>query len=399
MTDNKTPNETAPQNTKWRTYLAFAFAVLFAISLVAANHAAWLVTTVLDTESFVDSLAPIPQDPDVARALGQSIADTITESSEVGERIADALPDGLAFLAVPVTQGLSDAIAGIATDIVQSEAFGTVWRAALTLTHKTALLFVEGADVGVISSEDGVVTLDLTDVVTPIFEQLDTLGFDVLDGTTPDLTIELMEVEGEGTIQTIVRLINSIRWFVLALTVILVIAVFATATDKRRATLWVGTATAGAMLVSIIDIRYLKSAVTSGIEDPVNLAGVNATLDIVFSRFVLQSWIVFGLGLVIALGGWLTGNSERAVSLRSTFTGEGGDSDSPRFATFVSGHKRLLEWGAAGVFGLVLLMAPTTSPGLVVFAVAAMLVFISGIEFIASKSSQALANSDSGSDD
>ncbi|MFV1999013.1 MAG: hypothetical protein ACC654_01460, partial [Acidimicrobiia bacterium] len=195
MTETQAPPQDNRTGPKWRMYLALAFTVLFAISLVAANHAAWLVTTVMDTDTFVDALAPIPQDPDVARALGQGIADNILDSAEVGQKIADALPDGLAFLAVPVAQGLSDRIAGIATDIVQSDAFSAIWQRTLALAHRTALLFIRGVDNKILSSEDGVVTLDLTEAAAPIFEQLDTLGFDLLDGTTPDLTIELFEVE------------------------------------------------------------------------------------------------------------------------------------------------------------------------------------------------------------
>lgn len=390
MTETQAPQRNARSGPRWRTYLALAFTVLFAISLVAANHAAWLVTTVLDTETFVDALAPIPKDPDVARALGQGIADSLLDSAEVGEKIADGLPDGLAFLAVPVAQGLSDLIARIATDIVQSDAFSAIWERTLTLTHRIAMLFVRGVDSEVISSEDGVVTLDLTDAATPVFEQLDNLGFDLLDGTTPDLTIELFEVDNQGVIQSIVRLVNSIRWFVLALTVVLLGAVYATAVDRKRATLWVGTAVSAAMLFSIIDIRYLQSAVTSGITDPVQLSGVEAALDIVFSRFVLQSWIVFGLGLFIALGGWLTGSSERAVSVRNTITGESGEESAPsKFALTVSTHKRLLEWGAIIVVGLVLLVAPPVSIGLVVFVIAALVVFVAVVEFIASRADSA----------
>jgi len=401
MVDQQTPQQDERTGSKWRTYLALAFAVLFAISLVAANHAAWLVTTVVNTDTFVDTLAPLPKDPDVALALGEGIADSMFDSVEVGQKIADALPDGLAFLAVPVAQGLSNRVAGIATNIVQSDAFSTVWRAALTVAHRAATLFIRGVDTEVVSTEDGVVTLDLSEVAAPIYEQLDTLGFDVLDGTTPDLTIELFTVQSQGTVQSIVQLINSIRWVVLVLAIVLAVAVFVTAIDKRRATLWFGVATAAAMLFSLIDIRYLQSAVTSGITSPVQLRGVEAALDIAFSRFVLQSWIGLGLGLIIALGGWLASDSERAVSIRGTFTSVGdADSTGPNhFAVFVAKYKRPLEWGAVAVIGLLLVIAPSTSLWLVVLALIAVAIFQTFVEFIASKAQPAKSRSASESVD
>ncbi|MCL1598085.1 MAG: hypothetical protein M3094_02790, partial [Actinomycetia bacterium] len=76
---------------RWRMRLAAALTVLFGLVLIAANHAGWLATTILDTESFVEALAPLPADPDVSRALGEAVADSVIASNEVGQAIADTL--------------------------------------------------------------------------------------------------------------------------------------------------------------------------------------------------------------------------------------------------------------------------------------------------------------------
>ncbi|NHZ70863.1 MAG: hypothetical protein GWP18_04410 [Proteobacteria bacterium] len=355
------------------------------MSLIAANHAAWLVTTALDTDTFVDALAPLPSDPDVARALGQSVADTIVESTEVGSSIADALPDGLQFIAVGITESLRDRITDIATKIVQSDVFVTIWETALRIAHSAATRFAAGFSGNLLTSDGGSVILDLTSIYEPIAEQLDAFGFDALDGAAPDLTIELFEVESQGLVQSIVRIVHSIRWFAIGLTLVLAVGVFIASVDRRRTAMWVGSSMVVAMLVSLIDIRLLKTAATDGVTDTVSHAGVTAALDIVFSRFVVQTWMMLVFGTIIALGAWLMGDSERAMSIRSTVTGDS-DGDGPTAAaSFITSNKRVLEWGVAITVAALLLIAPVPSAGIVILVIAGVIAFVGAVEFIAAR--------------
>lgn len=370
---------------RWRFVLSIVLTVLFGLSLIAANHAAWLVTTALDTDTFVDALAPLPSDPDVARALGQSVADTIVESTEVGSSIADALPDGLQFIAVGITESLRDRITDIATKIVQSDVFVTIWETALRIAHSAATRFAAGFSGNLLTSDGGSVILDLTSIYEPIAEQLDAFGFDALDGAAPDLTIELFEVESQGLVQSIVRIVHSIRWFAIGLTLVLAVGVFIASVDRRRTAMWVGSSMVVAMLVSLIDIRLLKTAATDGVTDTVSHAGVTAALDIVFSRFVVQTWMMLVFGTIIALGAWLMGDSERAMSIRSTVTGDS-DGDGPTAAaSFITSNKRVLEWGVAITVAALLLIAPVPSAGIVILVIAGVIAFVGAVEFIAAR--------------
>ncbi|MCL1594473.1 MAG: hypothetical protein M3132_08990 [Actinomycetia bacterium] len=381
---SKDTKQVQPRNKpRWRFVLTIVLTVIFGLSLIAANHAAWLVTTALDTDAFVGALAPLPSDPDVARALGQGVADTIVESVEVGQSIADALPDGLQFIAIGVTESLRDLITDIATKIVQSDVFVAIWETALRIAHGAAIRFAEGFSGDVVTTDGDAVILDLTSIYEPIAEQLQSLGFDALDGATPDLTIELFEIEGQGLVQSIVRIVTSIRWFAIGLTIILAIGVFITSVDRRRTAVWVGSSMVVAMLVSLIDIRLLKSAATDGITDTVSLAGATAALDITFSRFVVQSWIMLVFGTLIALGAWLMGDSERAISIRSTVTGESGGEEPTAVALFVTSNRRILEWGVSITVAILLLIAPLPPTGIVILVIAAVIAFIGAVEFIA----------------
>ncbi len=386
--DTETIPNAAASRGHVRMRVAALLVILFGIALVAANHAGWLTTTVLETDAFVNTLAPLPGDPAVSRALGESVADGIIESYEVRESIADTLPDGLAFIAAPLTQGLRDVIADTATDIIQSDAFKTIWTAVTRTIHRAAIIFTRGIDGDVITTEDGVVVLDLTEVAAQVADRLDEFGFDLLDGAEPDLTIELFEISDTGVVARLARLIYSIRWFSFLLTATLLGAAYVVATDRRKLTAWVGSATILAMLVSLIDARWLRSAVVGGIEDPVQNAGADAAWGIIFNQLFIQSWSILILGVIIAIIAWLMGDSERARSVRRTFkdlasTDSDVDSEPSGIALFVASHRRLLEWSAVLVVSGFLILGPPPSFGVIIVCIAAVILFAFVVEYIA----------------
>jgi hypothetical protein len=369
--------------------VAAVLAVLFGLTLIVANHAGWLATTILNTDSFVETLAPLPGDPDVSRALGEAVADNVIQTNEVGQAISDRLPEGLRFAAVPLTQGLRDLIADIATQIIRSEPFTAIWEKTLELTHRATLLYIRGAESDLIATEDGYVVLDLTEIGGLVTERLDELGFDALDGVELDLTIELFETRDGGVIQALANVIYSIRWFSFILTAAILIAAYAVATDRRRLSVWIGGATAIAMLVSLSDGRLLKALARGAAEDPIKEAGVAAAGDIIFSRFVTQSWIVLLLGLLTATVAWLMGDSERARSIKRAFTNVArrnpdGEEDESSLVAFVLSYRRLLEWGSLALVAGLLLLAPLPSFTVFVAGFIAVIVFVLAIEYIAS---------------
>ncbi len=122
------------------------------------------------------------------------------QPNEVGQVISDRLPDGLGFAAVPLTQSLRDLIADIATGIVRSEPFTTIWEKTLELTHRATLLYMCGIESDLITSEDGYVVLDLTEMGCLVTDRLNELGFTILGDIQPDLTITLFETSDGGVI-------------------------------------------------------------------------------------------------------------------------------------------------------------------------------------------------------
>ncbi len=368
--------------------IAIAMAVLFGVVLFAANHAVWLTATILDTDRFVAAFAPLPQDEDVSLALAHKTADAVVESYEVTEVIAETLPEGISFLALPLASGVQDLIAKASVEIIRSDAFTTVWTGALTGSHRIATAYVGVFEDGAVVAEDGVAVLDLTELGDRVAEKLGTDGFGLLENSDRDLTIELFALPDSGVVKFIVDVMYSVRWALIALVVVLLIGAYVVAPDRRRITTWIGGAAVVAMLLSLVDSRLLRSAVTGGAEDPIQQAGAEAAWDIIFQRFIWQTWIALLIGVVMILIVWATGNSETALGIRSAVSAKTGagtaadDGNESSLIRFVTAHRRLIEWG----FGLLaigfLLVAPPVSFGIALVILVVVAVVIVGVEYL-----------------
>jgi hypothetical protein len=315
----------------------------------------------------------------------------VIEKYEVTEVIADTLPDGLEFIAVPLTTGVRDLTAGVAAEVIRSEAFTAVWTAALTGSHKIATAYVGVFEDGVVVEEDGVAVLDLTEIGAQIAGGLADRGFDLLEGSDRELKVVLFELPDSGLVKTIADLMGSVRIAVFFVTLGLLVGAFAVATDRRRIAVWVGGATVFAMLFSLIDIRYARSVFTGGIDDPIQQAGAEAAWDIVFQRFVWQSWAVLLLGAVVILVAWFMGDSEAAASLRSTIGAKSQVVDAndkgSSVISFVTSHRRLIQWGAAVIIVGFLLVGPPQPIWIVSAILVVLVLVVVGVESVASSPS------------
>ena len=365
---------------------AVALAILFGVVLVAANQAGWLTAVVLDTDAFVAALAPLPKDEAVSQALAQQTADAMIESFEVTESIADALPEGIEFIAIPLTTGVRDITAEVAGEIIRSDAFSTVWTFALTGAHRIATAYVGALEDGIVVAEDGVAILDLTEFGAQIDEALADRGFDLIADSDRDLKVELFELPDSGAVKFIVDLMYSIRWIVLVLTLALGVGAFVVATDRRRIAKWIGGATIAAMLFSLIELRYARSLLTRGIENQVQKDGAVAAWDILFNRLVAQSWILLLVGVLTVFVAWAAGDSAGARSLKASVVESGDslrDADEPSsFALFIAAHGRLIEWLTGVVIVGLLLIGPPLAVGWVLVAVVALIVVLAGVEYV-----------------
>jgi hypothetical protein len=365
--------------------VAAVLVLLFAIFLAAANHALWLATTTIDEDQFVATLRSLPQDPAVAAALGTEVATSIVENNDIESRLSSRLPDGIDFLAAPLTTGIENVITNVATDIISSDQFDAVWGTVLRVTHR-ATLAVLTDDKGLLQTTDGEVVLDFSPIVAQVNERLMARGIDVLNDRDIDATIEIYDSENLGLAQWIAEVVYAIRWIAPIGALLFLIGALLVASERRTAVVWLGASTIVVGLLMLIEMRYLRATTLDAIVDPINQDGVAAAWSIVFNRFIAQTWALVVIGIIVTVVGWLMGRSDRAAATRAAFSARRdaarmGAEPSPLVA-FVERNLRLLEWLVIAGAAAFLLWVSTVTAWLVILVAIVVIAGVAVLEWL-----------------
>ncbi len=181
----------------WRRILAGVLAVLAIIAVVASVQAVWLQTTLQDEDRFVATFQPLPQDDAVAGALSVRVAGGVVEAAGLDVFVGEALSDELSFLASPLTNTIEDLIAGLANEVIESDAVTSAWTATLRVTHKAVSAVLTGND-RALAAGDGKVVIDLEQVGAVVLDRVAAAGLDLPEPRRPRHSEAILPHRGHG---------------------------------------------------------------------------------------------------------------------------------------------------------------------------------------------------------
>ena len=310
-----------------RSIISALLVVLVSLSVVAATTAAWLHETLLNTETFIETIEPVFSDPAVTDAIGAYLTEQTFLALGVQERLDATLSQADAYLEEQVL-GLIDvdpriesrlaavdrprfsdlagplvsAAEGSVRDAVQSylasEEFQNTFTALATSGHEGAVALLRGnyAEVPNVVIDTDSVRLDLTPAVAGTIQALveggvGIVGFDPPAGFTvpvdspetarawladtfdqelaPDFAqITVMSTTQLEGLQGTVRAFDRAVWMLVILVVALTVATVWLAPRKTRALvqLAIGVVVALALGNSVVD--RLQQAVVAAFGDP-----------------------------------------------------------------------------------------------------------------------------------
>lgn len=342
-----------------------AAAVLLVLACLAAPVAVvsvWAGSLVSDTNRYVETVAPVADDPGVQAAITDQVTTAIMAqldldrlTTEALEALADrpALPPRVAgtlpALAVPLTQGVEAFTRAQAAELLASSEFEVVWAELNRVAHAQVVVLLRGEQGGAVSAQDDRITLNLAPVVAEVRARLLDRGFALAERIPPvDTTFVLVESEGIGQAQRAYAVLDALGvWLPLA-TVVALAAGVLLAHDRRRALLRAALGiTAGmvALGVALTLTRILYVQTT-----PVDLLTADSAGQVFdtlvrFLRDGLRATAV--LFLLVALAAFLAGPSSAATRVRALADG-GTVSRAPqgalRAATVLAGGLVLVFW-------------------------------------------------------
>jgi Short C-terminal domain len=302
-----------------RTIGTNALVVLAGLLLFLTSFAVWVDRVALNTEVFAETSSELIEDESIRRAVATRTIDEIYESVDVEEELEGPLPEDVESLAGPTAATLREVGPGIVERALQQPRLQRLWREAVFRSHATLVEVLEERS-GTVSSDEGVVTLDLGDLV---LEAADRIGVrDTVEQRIDDDTgrVEILRSDDLDTAQDAFRLLNAIAWILPLLTLVVFgLAVWLAGGRRRLALRAIGVAVFLSGLIGLLAVNlsgwYLVGELATDSES--SAAGENAweiVTELLRSSFRLQIVV----GLLVLLAAWIAGPAGRAVAVRRT---------------------------------------------------------------------------------
>ncbi len=312
---------------RWRRVLAVVLVIVGTLSLLGANLMLYVRRTMAETNSFVDTLAPLSSDTDVTAALAERLTLVISDAIGVEDLVTDGLPDDLSFIAGPITTSVEGFVAEQVEKVLNSEAFSTIWRESLAIVHdqvKAAL----NDDKEVLKTTDGKVVLDLTSVVDKVSQELSDAGLELPDSAQGTIQDQLDNV-GEITLysgdqlrelQNTIDLLNKLAQVLYVLTLVAFVGAVVAAVRRRPIIMAIGASSVVVMLLTLISLDIVRSFIVDAVDADLQRTAVGDVFDTIVRGLLTQIYVMFLVGLALFVGGLVMGPYRWATWLRGWVT-------------------------------------------------------------------------------
>ncbi|HEY2692237.1 MAG TPA: hypothetical protein VGJ50_27650 [Streptosporangiaceae bacterium] len=401
VADLRTQQARAPRRHRisWRTPVATVLIVIGCLLAPLSVLGVWTANQVSDTSRYIANIEPLIHEPAVQNALTDKITVAITSRLNVAAR-TDQAADLLTSKGLPrvgsllktfgpsIASSVAGFIHGQVHKIVTGPRFARAWVQVNTVAHQVLVKALSGQG-GAITVTNGQVTIDLAPFVNIVKQNLASRGFTLVNSLPPiHPTLALFSSRELVKAQGLYRLINSLKYVLPILALLLIAVGVYVARSHRRALIGAGLGFAASMLVlgaglTIARTIYLNS-VPNGVL-PSDAAAVIFDTLVRFIRQALRTLLV--VGLVVAIGAFFTGPSVTAVRTRRGFSsglawvragGEHAGLQTGPVGRWTYAHRTGLRIGAVALAGLVFVFwgRPT---GLVVILIVILLLVVLGL--------------------
>jgi hypothetical protein len=404
-----TPGARRVGRQRWRSIVATLMIVVACVLAPLSVVAIWTRNQVTNTDRYVATITPLASDPAVQQAITDQITAqvfTYIDIQALTTQVADALSTrvegrglppqaaaALQGLAGPVANGVQGFVRTQVERIVQSQAFEDAWVQANRVAHEALVKALTGEGGGAVTVEGDTVTLNLAPFIQTVKQRLVAQGFTLAERIPQvDKSFVLFQSQDITRAQRAFSLLNTLGvWLPVIAIVLLVLGVYV-AKDHRRALVGAALGVAVSMVVLALGLTVFRSIYLDAVPAtvlPHDAAAVLYDTIVRFLRLGLRTVLV--LGLVVAAGAFLSGQSVTAVRTRQGLSNgigwlaggaeRAGFSTGP-VGTWIYANKKALRIGAVALAALALVFWGRPTGKVVLGLTLALLVALALIEFL-----------------
>jgi hypothetical protein len=318
-------SDTTTERSVPRKWIAVLLVVVSSIFVLISVVAVWAHRTVFDTDTFMATIEPALDDPQLTAALSDYLTDEITEALAVEERLQEPLANldaylsaallgllgidergqqlldridrpTLAALAGPIADELNGRIEMRVDQVVGSDEMAELIPQVVRRAHQGAVALIGGdiEETPNISIVEGEVRLNTLPIIARVLQAVVAELRDILpDVNVPDAVsdrvdeavaqfqeslgdrvpddfgqITLMSEERLTAAQATADRIDRWVWGIVILTVILIIVTMVVSQARRRTGIQLGIGIVVASVVGVAVVNRLESALVAEIADP-----------------------------------------------------------------------------------------------------------------------------------
>jgi hypothetical protein len=359
----------------WRVRIrraALTLLLVLGCGLVGASLIAlWTRGIVLNTDRYVNTMAPIARSPAVQSAVADKLSTAIISKVDVQKLAQEALPERADVLAPAIAEGVNGAVTRQIDEFVHSERFPEVWDNANRVIHERVVGLLTTGESGRLKLENNTVYLDLSAAVESVKEALRKRGFTRIADAIPstvDGRIQLLSSDGFAKGRDAIHRLERLSIVLPILAILFLAAHVFFAESRRRGLLRVGIGLAMTGLILLALVGVGRTLYLNAIDQavlPRDAAEVIFDKLIVLLRDALRITVI--VAVLLAILSLLAGRPMRVAIerggplLRETAARVAASEQT----TWLSEHKAAVQWGIVLFGGLVLVAWNNPTAGVV----------------------------------
>jgi len=193
----------------------FLAAVLGGVAVVAG----YVRNQVLDTNTYVATVAPLAADPVIQDALAQRLANVIVTRADLtgtvnglaSRLVEQGAPQRVTDLASPLVSGITTFLDNTISKLLATPEFEAIWQNMNRAAHQGLVTVLTGRKGQFVNSSGDTVTIDLGQLLVPLKQRLVERGI-TFASKIPDVSIPYTLVQSSQLpkIRTYVRVLNTV---------------------------------------------------------------------------------------------------------------------------------------------------------------------------------------------
>ena len=314
---------TAPDRVpRWRRILAVILIVLSCVLTPITVMALWLHDDLLDTDGYVNTITPLAENEEILQAVSVRLTNALFENVDVETLAEENLPTRIAFLAGPLTDALEDFTQDAVLDFLQSERFRSLWEQInRSRTHRST----RRSPAAVSSSRRKRARSSSTSrrSSTAYAASSTTVASRLRrrDHRPRSAAVRAHRRAAWRAAQSAVRLLDTLRWVLPVLVLVLGAAGVLLARSRRRMLMWWGIGVVISTLVIGFGLSFGRDFYLDHLPEDTNRAAAAAAYDILVRLLRTSNRVLFAVALIVAIGAYLAGGSRVAHAVRGRTMG------------------------------------------------------------------------------